>query len=130
MLVQTLISKQALHKAFQLPACRLHIEYIITCHMSPGLLSGGNMLYCKHSVNRTGLKLCMSRDTFMCLCSQLQPRLKHADTHMRKAIPTKQCLAITLWSLATPAEYRTIAHLFGVGRSTVYMIVQDMYMHC
>lgn len=61
----------------------------------------------------------------MYLCNQLQPRLKHADTHMRKAIPTEQRLAITLWSLATPAEYRTIAHLFGVGRSTVCMIVQE-----
>ena len=61
----------------------------------------------------------------MYLCNQLQPRLKHADTHMRKAIPTEQHLAITLWSLATPAEYRTIAHLFGVGRSTVCMIVQE-----
>ena len=59
----------------------------------------------------------------MYLCTQLQPRLGRSDTHMHKAIPTEQHLAITLWCLATPAEYRSIAHLFGVGRSTVCMIV-------
>ena len=35
----------------------------------------------------------------------------------------QQRVAITLWCLATPTEYRTIAHLFGVARSTVCEIV-------
>ena len=43
---------------------------------------------------------------------------KKRDTHLRHAITVKHRLAITLWCLATPAEYRTIAYLFGVGRST------------
>lgn len=44
---------------------------------------------------------------------------------MRKAISVKKRLAITLWCLATPVEYRTIAHLFGVSRSSVCEIVQE-----
>ena len=46
----------------------------------------------------------MSKDTFMYLCNQLQPRLKHADTHMRKAIPTEQCLAITHYGPLPPLQ--------------------------
>lgn len=44
---------------------------------------------------------------------------------MRQAIPVEKRLAVTLWTLATPAEYRTIAHLFGIARSTVCKIVHD-----
>ena len=32
---------------------------------------------------------------------------------------------MTLWCLATPCEYRTISHLFGIVRSTVCEIVQE-----
>lgn len=42
---------------------------------------------------------------------------------MRQSISVQQRVAITLWCLATPTEYRTIAHLFGVTRSTVCEIV-------
>lgn len=34
-------------------------------------------------------------------------------------------VAITLWCLATPCEYRTVSHLFSVAWSTVCSIVQD-----
>ena len=44
---------------------------------------------------------------------------------MQQAISVQQRVAITLWCLATPAEYRTIAHLFGVARSTVCEIVHE-----
>ena len=44
---------------------------------------------------------------------------------MRRAISVQQRVAITLWCLATPAEYCTIAHLFGVARSTVCQIVHE-----
>ena len=34
-------------------------------------------------------------------------------------------MGVTLWKLATNVEYRTIAVLFGVGRSTVDEVVLD-----
>ena len=46
---------------------------------------------------------------------------------MRKAISVERQLAITLWFLATPAEYRTVSHLFGVARSTICEIVNNTY---
>ena len=37
----------------------------------------------------------------------------------------KKRVAITLWVLATPSEYRSVAHLFGVARCTVCIIVKE-----
>ena len=67
----------------------------------------------------------MSHETFTYLCQQLSTALRRQDTTMRKAISVEQRLAVTLWCLATPCEYRTIAHLFGIARSTVCEIVQE-----
>ena len=61
----------------------------------------------------------MSRATFDYLCRRLQPDLERHDTNYRQCIPTKKRIAIALWKLATNSEYRSIAHLFGVGISTV-----------
>ncbi len=62
----------------------------------------------------------MKKETFPYLCSQLHSVLQLKDTVMQKAIKR---VAITLWCLATPSEYRTITHLFGVAWSTVCIIV-------
>ena len=67
----------------------------------------------------------MSKVTFQYLCTQLRPLIERRDTWMRRAITVEHRIAITLWCLATPAEYRTIAHLFGIARSTVCEIVHD-----
>ena len=45
---------------------------------------------------------------------------------MRIAIPLEQRVAIALWRLATNGDYRTIAHLFGVSRASVCLIVRDV----
>ena len=56
----------------------------------------------------------MSHRTFLHLCDQLHPKLFRSDTHYRMAIPVKKRVAIALWFLATPGEYRTIAHLLVI----------------
>ncbi len=68
----------------------------------------------------------MSKETFVYLCEQLRPTVYRQDTRLRKAIPVEKRVAIALWCLATPAEYRTIGHLFGVARSTVCIIVHSV----
>ena len=35
-------------------------------------------------------------------------------------------VAITLWRLGTNIEYRSIAHLFGVGLSTICVVVHEV----
>jgi len=44
---------------------------------------------------------------------------------MHQAVSVEKRVAIALWCLATPAEYRTSAHLFGVARSAVCEIVHE-----
>ena len=61
----------------------------------------------------------VSKATFECLCEQLRSSVTKSDTIMRKAIPTEKRIGLTLWFLATGADYRTIGHLFGVSKSTV-----------
>ena len=41
------------------------------------------------------------------------------------AISVENQVAITLWVLATSSEYRSVAHLFGVARCTVCVIVRE-----
>ena len=65
----------------------------------------------------------MCRNTFCYLCEQLKPVIFYQDTNFRKALTVEKRVAITLWCLAQPCEYRTVAHIFGVARSTVCTIV-------
>ena len=67
----------------------------------------------------------MSRDTFQYLCDQLRPQIQRKNTRMRRSVSTERRVAITLWVLATPAEYRSVAHLFGLARCTVCVIVNE-----
>ena len=60
----------------------------------------------------------ISKHTFDYLCVQLTPYLQYQDIHLWKAVSVKKHVAITLWVLASSAKYRTVSHLFGVGRST------------
>lgn len=66
----------------------------------------------------------MSRNCFEILCSKLH-RLEKQDTVLRKCIPLDKRVAIAVYALGSSAEYRTIANLFGVGKSTVCEIVQE-----
>ena len=67
----------------------------------------------------------MSKSTFEYLCDQLRPFIQRQHTRLQSLLSVQRRVAITLWTLWTPAEYRTIAHLFGVGRSTVCAIVHS-----
>ncbi|KAH7982259.1 hypothetical protein HPB52_003548 [Rhipicephalus sanguineus] len=51
--------------------------------------------------------------------------MKRQDTVMRKAISLDKRVAIALYRLATSAEERTVANLFGVSRSSVDLIFRE-----
>ena len=72
----------------------------------------------------------VSRETFLYLCSKLKNSIKKRNTRLRKAVPLKKCVVITLWVLATPSEYRSVAHLFGVAMYSVHVDAQcvSLYM--
>ena len=60
--------------------------------------------------------------TLQYLCNELRSTIEREDTKLRKAEPTDKRVAITLWFLATG----TIAHLFGVSKSAVSLVVRDV----
>ena len=51
--------------------------------------------------------------------------IEKQNTITRQCVSLERRVAITLWVLATTAEYRTAGHLFGVARNTVSVIVHE-----
>ena len=68
----------------------------------------------------------MSQQILKYLCQRLSPTLKRRYTVMQRCIAVEQRIAVTLWCLATPTEYHTIAHLSGIARSSVCEIIHEM----
>jgi hypothetical protein len=66
---------------------------------------------------------CMSRSTFLYHCDVLWSGIEKQNTIMRRAVSTEKRVALT-WFLATGADYRTIAHLFGVSKSTICVVTK------
>ena len=67
----------------------------------------------------------ISRATFRFLCRTLRQALRRSEV-VRKPLTVEERMAITLWRLGTNIEYRTIAHLYGVGLSTVCVVVHQV----
>ena len=67
----------------------------------------------------------MTHATFEILCGELRPYIQRVNTRFRLSISVEARVAVTVWRLATNVEYRTIAELFGLGRSTVGEIVLE-----
>ena len=68
----------------------------------------------------------MSRNTFLYLCNELKAELMRSDTTMRKAISVEKRVAVTLWYLASNADFRTIGHFFGISKVSVSHIRKDV----
>ncbi|KAH9368501.1 hypothetical protein HPB48_020784 [Haemaphysalis longicornis] len=66
----------------------------------------------------------VTRSTFAYIVSSCSS-LAREDTNMRACIPLHKRVAISLYRLATSAEERTVAHLFGVSRSSVNLIFRE-----
>ena len=66
----------------------------------------------------------VNRSTFVIICRELRGRLIRSST-VRPSLSVEQRVAISLWRLGTNVEYRTISHLFGVGISTVCVVLHE-----
>ena len=67
-----------------------------------------------------------TRNTFVYLCNELRVDIAKRDTDMRTCITVEKRVAIALWFLATNSDYRTIGHLFGISKSSVCKIRQEV----
>ena len=68
----------------------------------------------------------VSKRTFLFVAGLIEDDIKRKTTVMREPVPVQKRVAITYYFLATTAEYRTIANLFGVSRSFVCKCVIDV----
>nr|XP_025037658.1 protein ANTAGONIST OF LIKE HETEROCHROMATIN PROTEIN 1-like [Pelodiscus sinensis] len=68
----------------------------------------------------------MQKRTFMELCAWLTPALQRDTTRLRAPNPIKKRVSIAVWKLATTDSYRSVAHQFGVGRSTVGIVMMEV----
>ncbi|VDH90049.1 Hypothetical predicted protein, partial [Mytilus galloprovincialis] len=57
---------------------------------------------------------------------ELSVFIERMTTKFRSPHPVGKRVVVTLWRLATNIEFRTLGHLFGMGRSTACMIFHDV----
>ncbi|XP_065438549.1 uncharacterized protein LOC135981209 [Chrysemys picta bellii] len=69
----------------------------------------------------------MRKATFMGLCEELAPILRRKGTRLRAALMMEKRVAIAIWKLATPDSYRSVANQFGVGKSTVGIVLMQVF---
>lgn len=67
----------------------------------------------------------VSPSTFRYIVESCRPLLQREDTVMRTAITVEKRVAVSLYKLCSSAEDRSIAHLFGIGRSTVNTLYRE-----
>ena len=68
----------------------------------------------------------MTKATFEILCDDLRPSFSDHARPLREPLQLDHRVAIAVYWMASSAEYRTIANLFGVGKSTVRKCIHDV----
>lgn len=67
----------------------------------------------------------VSPTTFRYIVESCGPLLQREDTVMRSAISVEKRVAVSMYKLCSSAEDRSIANLFGIGRSTVNTLYRE-----
>ena len=78
------------------------------------------MQICSEDIFRQNFRI--SRDLFDWILNEFGGALQKEESIMQKTVCPAKRLAISLYILATTAEYRTIVKLFGISRSSVCII--------
>ncbi|KAL8220578.1 UNVERIFIED_CONTAM: hypothetical protein K2H54_049819 [Gekko kuhli] len=68
----------------------------------------------------------MSRSTFDWLVDALRDVLQRQRTEMCAPVSVERRVAVALWWMASTMSYQTVAHQFGLARSTVAGIVVEV----
>ena len=68
----------------------------------------------------------MTKATVKILCDDLRPSFPDQARSVREPLQLDHRVAIAVYWVASSAEYRTIANLFGVGKSTVHKCTHDV----
>lgn len=67
----------------------------------------------------------VTRETFWFLVASLHSLLERQETGIRDCIAVEKVVGIGLYKLCSMAEDSSVAHIFGVGRSTVNGIYRE-----
>lgn len=68
----------------------------------------------------------MDEVTFNKLLKKIQHKLEKMDTKLRKCIPTKDKLIVTLRYLATGESYRSLMYNYRISESTISLFVPEV----
>ena len=68
----------------------------------------------------------MSPSTFEYIIDLVEQNMAKADTVFWKAVPIEKRAGVGLWRLSTGNSFRTISKVFGIGRSTVIKLVNEL----
>ena len=68
----------------------------------------------------------MTKATFEILCDNLRSSFPDLARSVREPIQLDHRVAIAVYWMASSSEYRTIANLFGVGKTTVHKCIHDV----
>ncbi|XP_042303232.1 uncharacterized protein LOC121920224 isoform X2 [Sceloporus undulatus] len=65
---------------------------------------------------------------FNMLVKELHPHLTRRDTRLRKAVLVEKQIAMAIMYLAHKGSYATVATFFGVGKSTAYKAIIQVFL--
>lgn len=68
----------------------------------------------------------MSQVTFNNICNEIGFMINKMETRFRKPVEGRKRVLLTLWKQVTNIDFRSIAHLFGIGRSTACTIFHEI----
>ena len=88
-------------------------------------------------VNRNGLQLALlekqwygnfhlSKGTVLYIVNEVEDDITHTDSKLWKAFPAFQRVALTIYFMASTAEYRSETNLFEVSRSFVSLCAKEV----
>ena len=123
MLIRTIMDNNVLLLSlFQETQWRyLAIEYEQSC-FEKMWRNRHNDIYCELWQKEIG----MSPSTFECIIDLVEQNMTKADTVFRKAVPIEKRVGAGLWRLSTGNSFRTISKEFGIGKSTVIKLVNEI----